>query len=276
MLFRSLCPSNGITKDEFGGVSPGASSNPDAYQYYGQTDYMPIAYTDLHPTSGYRFKESGTTRNGYREGLLNAIQSRKVSDATDGTSNTAIFLEDSGRSLLTKGRRNLDVAATNVMWISSQATGFKRVTTYLSGDAAEGGATGLDGGNSVPNRWADSDNASGVSGPPSEEGSSSSVAGYRTQNIINNHKAILPGGKASDGTISTYGGGKTGSKTLPNCDWQLNNCGSNDEPFSLHAGGGIFAGFGDGSVHWLNEKLDVQVLRQLSDPADGEVPLSYE
>lgn len=56
----------------------------------------------------------------------------------------------------------------------------------------------------------------------------------------------------------------------------MNNCGSNDEPFSLHAGNGCFAGFADGSVHWLNEKLDVQVLRQLSDPADGDAPLAYE
>jgi hypothetical protein len=150
------------------------------------------------------------------------------------------------------------------------------VTTYLSGDAAEGGSIGVDGGNSVPNRWADSDNASGVSGPPSEEGNSSSVAGYRTQPIINNHKGVLPGSKLSDGTVSTYGGGTNGQKTLPNCDWQLNNCGSNDEPFSMHSGGGCFAGFGDGSVHWLNEKLDVQVMRQLSDPADGDAPLPYK
>jgi type II secretory pathway pseudopilin PulG len=151
---------------------------------------------------------------------------------SDGTSNTAIFLEDSGRSLLTKGRRTLDVAAGNAMWVSTTGgSGYKRVTTYLSGDAAEVGSIGVDGSNSVPNRWADSDNA---------------------------------------------GGGKDGQKALPNCDWQLNNCGSNDEPFSMHSGGGCFAGFGDGSVHWLNEKFDVQVLRQLSDPADGDRPLSYE
>lgn len=273
-----LCPSNGITKDEYGGTSPGASANSGnaaQYQFYGQTDYMPIAYTDLHPVSGYRWKESGTTKNGYREGLLNAIQTRKISDATDGTSNTAIFLEDSGRSLFTKGRRTLDLAASSMMWISTQGSTYKRVTTYLAGDAAEGGSNGADGGNSVPNRWADSDNASGVSGPPNEEGSSSSVAGYRTQSIINNNNAIMPGGKYSGG-VSTNGGGADGQKTGTNCDWALNNCGSNDEPFSMHAGGGCFAGFGDGSVHWLTEKLDVQVLRQLSDPADGDTPLAYQ
>ena len=60
------------------------------------------------------------------------------------------------------------------------------------------------------------------------------------------------------------------------CPWNKNNCGSNDEPFSMHAGGGCFSGFGDGSVHWLSEKLDVQVLRQLADPADGETPMAYQ
>ena len=110
----------------------------------------------------------------------------------------------------------------------------------------------------------------------SEEGTSGSAVGYRTQSIINNHKGILPGGKAPGGSISQYGGGTDGSITSPNCSWDRNNCGSNNEPFSLHAGGGCFSGFGDGSVHWLSEKLDVQVLRQLSDPADGDAPLAYQ
>ena len=61
-----------------------------------------------------------------------------------------------------------------------------------------------------------------------------------------------------------------------NCSWDRNNCGPNNEPFSMHAGGGCFAGFGDGSVHWLSEKLDVQVIRQLIDPSDGEAPLAYQ
>ena len=107
------------------------------------------------------------------------------------------------------------------------------------------------GTNTVPNRWADGDNASGVSGPPNQE----SVV-PRTQPIINNNKLPLGGGQA--------------------CPWMQNNCGSNDEPFSLHSGGGCFAGFADGSVHWLSEKLDVHVVRQLSDPTDGEKMLRYE
>jgi hypothetical protein len=96
------------------------------------------------------------------------------------------------------------------------------------------------------------------------------MASPRTQPIINNNRNPLPGGKASDGSISTYGGGINGSFTGIECSWDVTNCGSNDEPFSLHAGAGCFAGFADGSVHWLSEKLDVQVIRQVCDPADSD------
>jgi hypothetical protein len=131
--------------------------------------------------------------------------------------------------------------------------------------------TDMPSGKTVPSRWADPDSGSGVNGARNEES-----ANPRTQPIINNNKSILPGGKAADGSISTYGGGKNGASTGADCDWSINNCGSNNEPFSLHSGGGCFAGFGDGSVHWLSEKLDVQVVRQLVDPADGDAPLPYE
>jgi len=266
-----LCPSNGITKDEYGGISTGAASStaPGQYQYYGQTDYMPIAYTDLSPTNGTRQKAtSASARGAYKEGLLSLQQSSGIKDAVDGTSNTAIFFEDAGRSLQTVGSRSVSLGG-DTTWYRS--TGNSAVPV-ASGDALFA-AAGADNPSSktVPNRWADPDNASGVSGPPNEESSTA-----RTQPIINNHRSILPGGKASDGSISTYGGGKNGTATGVDCSWDMNNCGSNDEPFSLHAGNGCFAGFGDGSVHWLSEKLDLQVIRQLSDPSDGEAPLAYQ
>ena len=42
----------------------------------------------------------------------------------------------------------------------------------------------------------------------------------------------------------------------------------------LSGGGGCFAGLADGSVNWFGDDLDYQLLRQLSDPADGEAPRS--
>ncbi|MCE9631474.1 MAG: DUF1559 domain-containing protein [Planctomycetia bacterium] len=274
-----LCPSNGITKDEYGGLSTGAqtsgSASPNQYPYYGQTDYMPVSYTDLSPTDGTRQKEtSATSRGSFKEGLLRVLQTSTPKDAVDGMSNTAIFFEDAGRSLQTVGTRDTTSAggASGTAWYRSGGAGPAKVIA-ASGDSlfVAAGATDNPSSKTVPNRWADSDNASGVSGPPNEETSTA-----RTQPVINNNKNPLPGGKATDGSISTYGGGTNAAKTGVNCSWDQNNCGSNDEPFSMHSGNGCFAGYGDGSVHWLSEKLDVQVLRQLSDPADGDAPLAYE
>jgi len=268
-----ICTSNGISKDEFAGASTGAAASTAVgqFKYYGRTDYMPVAYTDLSSVDGTRGKSSGATRNSHKDGLLSYDQSTKVGSAVDGTSNTAIFFEDAGRSNQTGGKRSPDFAATGTKWYG----GGKFLTGHPAGDSA-GTSSDFAAGEGIaigtcPNRWADPDCASGVSGPPNEESLTT-----RITSIINNTANPLPGGKASDGTVSTYGGGTNGAKTGLNCDWSLNNCGPNDEPFSLHAGGGCYTGFADGSVHWLNQKLDPQVLRQLSDPSDGEASIAYD
>ena len=267
-----LCPSNGLTKDEYGGKSPGASantSNASQYQYYGQTDYMPIAYTDLDPTNGFRNKKSGTTKNGWRDGLLTYDQSSTTKTATDGTSNTAIFFEDSGRTLFTTGKRKGDPNVT--YWYRTAGNGVTQVPTsgdsnWASNDPQAGDTSPAtiteygsapSGNHTCPNRWADPDNASGLSGPPNEEGSSSSAVGYRVNSIINNNNSILPGANSTyGGALNSSTGASSKGGASDGCTWQANNCGSNDEPFSLHAGNGCFSGFGDGSVHWLSSKLD--------------------
>lgn len=238
-----LCPSNGITKDSFGGI---CSLATPSFQYYGQTHYMPVAYTDLDPSTGKRLP------NAYKVGLLTYDQSSRVSSAVDGTSKTVIFFEDAGRDRMNGGKRS-PILGSSTVWIRSNTGQIK------SGDAdwmdgvspdmpvGEGTAIGT-----CPNRWADPDCASGVSGPPHEE-----TVAVRTQGIINNTKNPIGGSPAT-------------------CTWDFNNCGPNDEPFSLHAGGGCFGGLADGSVSWFSQDLDVQVLRQLCDPADGEAALSYQ
>ena len=90
----------------------------------------------------------------------------------------------------------------------------------------------------APNRWADPDNGSGVSGPPMNRGK-----------IINNN--YTPVGGPS------------------NCPWSLNNCGPNDEPFSFHTGG-CHAGLGDGSVRFISDSTDSDIIRRLCSRADGE------
>ncbi len=101
------------------------------------------------------------------------------------------------------------------------------------------GASGL---NTAPNRWADPDNGNGVSGPPN--------ATTVPIGIINNNKVPM-GGPAA-------------------CPWSTNNCGPNDEPFSLHTGGCHML-LGDGTVRFMSENVDTHIIRKLSDPTDGEI-----
>lgn len=81
-------------------------------------------------------------------------------------------------------------------------------------------------------RWAEPDNAIGVS------------------KGINNNKSPQ-GGPAS-------------------CLWTVNNCGPFEEIFSFHSGGAHVL-LGDGSVRFLNESLDLTVLRALATRNEGEV-----
>ncbi len=228
-----LCPSNSVYKDEFGGTCTGATD----FAYYGSNDYMPVVYTDLSPTDGTR-QTTASDKNSIKLGLLTWDNTSSTQNALDGTSNTVIFFEDAGRTQMDLGKYG-----TSDAWYST-ASGTPVSVTF--------GSTDLVSSKTVPNRWADSDNGSGVSGPPDEQ-----TANPRTRSIINNTKSPVGGSSST-------------------CLWTSNNCGPNDEPFSTHSGGGVFSGFGDGSVHWLSDQLDVQVVRQLSDPADGEKARRYE
>ena len=95
--------------------------------------------------------------------------------------------------------------------------------------------------NRAINRWAEPDTGNGVSGPPN------AVAGG-SQKAINNNNAVV--------------GGPT------DCLWSVNNCGPNDEIFSLHPGGAM-AVFCDGSVHYLKDSIDPRVLRMLVTRGEG-------
>lgn len=226
-----LCPSNGITQDDFGGKASNGN-------FYGQTHYMPVAYTDLSATDGKRVKPtSAANRGAYKQALLTYDQSSRVSHASDGTSKTVIFFEDAGRNSENAGKASQTLST---VWVKSVGGRALVITATTSG-----WVNGT--GNTVPNRWADSDNSSGLSGPPQDENSAS-----RSQPILNNTSNPV-GGSAST------------------CLWSVNNCGPNDEPFSTHAGGLVMAGFADGSVKTLSQDLDVQTCRQLVDPRDGEV-----
>ncbi|MCX7408116.1 MAG: DUF1559 domain-containing protein [Planctomycetales bacterium] len=213
-LAAFVCPSNSISK-------------PDPLGY-GNVDYMPIAYTDLDPITGLRNKSNGTTSNGASKTGALGLYGNKMADVSDGLSMTALIFEDCGKPL---GIVGTYVQSNFIAYNGTTVNGWD--TTQMLG------ATGL---NTAPNRWADSDNANGVSGPPN--------ATVTPIGIINNNKVPV-GGPAA-------------------CPWSTNNCGPNDEPFSLHTGG-CHALLGDGTVRFISENIDTHIVRKLSDPADGEI-----
>ncbi len=154
-----------------------------------------------------------------------------ISYVTDGTSNTVAIFEDSGRvSGGLNGRYSVTTSALSGGNITTNG-----MITVATGSGPV--CTGANTGNSCPNRWIDADNGNGISGPPSG-----------TFSVINNNKSVA--GAAA-------------------CPYTTTNCGPNDEPFSLHTGG-VHALMCDGSVKFVSENTDIQVIRRVSDPNDGE------
>jgi prepilin-type N-terminal cleavage/methylation domain-containing protein len=224
-----LCPSNGVYVDDEMG--------------YGQTDYMPTVYTDIVIAStdltgtsattvalGRRNPATSTDRNSRRDGAL-SLGGTAMGLITDGTSNTVAIAEDAGKQYLTAN------GGIRSKYLASTANGG---TTDNCKDASGSGSASR-----CPNRWADPDNGSGVSGPPAQAGS--------THRLINNNNRPT--------------GGPT--SPTPGCPWTTNNCGPNDEIYSFHVGGAQ-AVFADGAVRFLSENTDGAVIAKLIARNDGE------
>ena len=197
---------------------------------FGLVDYMPIAYVGLPDTTGTPVKKLGAL------GLFG----NSISYMTDGTSNTIAIFEDSGR--LNGGLNGKYSVTTSALTSGAITTNGMITVATGTGPICSGGNTG----NSCPNRWIDDDSGNGVGGPPTATWN----GGTSSSNVINNN--------------SVPKGGPPGV-----CPWTITNCGPNDEPFSLHTGG-CHALLCDGSVKFMSENTDLQVVRRASDPQDGE------
>jgi prepilin-type N-terminal cleavage/methylation domain-containing protein/prepilin-type processing-associated H-X9-DG protein len=203
-------------------------ASTDDPQGYGQVDYMTVAYVDIDPTTGVRntaFRVNGfltlhnqVTYSGNTP-VLTKRNPRTAVSATDGTSNTVAIIEDAG-----KAHQNF-----SPYMISNYADPCPNCVNKSP--------TGLRNNY----RWAEPDNANGVSGPSNS--TASKVARL-------NNNSTPRGGPAS-------------------CPWSVNNCGPNDEPFSWHDGG-VGALFGDGHVVFLRDSMDFQTLRAILTADGGE------
>ena len=170
---------------------------------------------------------------------------------TDGLSNTILIFEDSGRQ--TDNGGSYDVTSAGALLGVPSATGYYDPTQLAATKNKTPADLGTAGGKyGMPGRWADPDSGSGISGPPNAQ----------TLTKINNNKVPM--------------GGPLGTVTITGtpCPWSTNNCGPNDEPFSLHTGG-VHALLGDGSVRFVGDNTDFNTVRKLLNPKDGEIIGDY-
>ena len=222
-----LCP----TSQHISGNRDSVAGDPFASPYekttgsgYGYTDYAPTVYTDINvvngivtpgPASGKAtpivpYRNSVTAANG----LLKGSQTR-ISEITDGTSNTVAIIECAGRDerFVSQFFENSYVQVRGAGPAGAQSNARHRYW-----------------------RWADPGNAFGVSGRPNNGG--------------------RPTNEGSPWPTTTVSAG--------------NQAGANEEPASFHPGG-INALFGDGSVRFIKDTVNLAAFRGILTPSGGEV-----
>ena len=233
-----LCPSNSIR-------------TPDLYGF-GQTDYMPVAYTDIDaPGVQGTCGNYGTRCPNSRAAPGLVLGGGPLSGVADGTSHTIMVGEDAGRN-----REEVfpftQSAYPDPEYGSPAAYGSPGYTipfgAAVGATYTPGTLSTLDKPTVTKNRslgrWAEPDSGNGVSGQNNDK----LLATYTTKVI--NGNAVPFGGPTST------------------CPWTQQNCGPNDELWSWH-GGGANAVFMDGSVHFLDENIDPTVLRFMCTRAEG-------
>lgn len=250
---------------------------------FGKTDYFASAYTDIDgepasPTFGQRNKgvTYGTNHTNRADGAL-CVPAAPISAISDGTANTIMIIEDTGRNHPTL------LYQTKSAYVDSVATLHPAVKGALAAwgcdDAVGIGITDCSdlatvqggGKNHAVHRWADPDAAgSGVSGPPNAIAPTGSPATTFFTHYINNNSSPAGGPGGANTSVWDATSGLLTTLDADNCSWVSNNCGLNDEPFAFHPGG-CNAAFSDGSVHFLSESISPRAMRALVTRSEGVV-----
>jgi prepilin-type processing-associated H-X9-DG protein len=184
----------------------------------------------VNPSVPYR------NANTAAKGFLHESMTR-ISDVTDGLSNTIAIIECAGRDeqFVSQYFEQYVAGVSNI--------GVTGVTPIVRGLGP------APGGSQPPNvrhrfwRWADPGNAIGTSGQPNNKG------GGPTSGLTPNE------GKGPWPNTATTAGDQAGQ---------------NEEPFSYHSGG-VNALFGDGSVKFIKETINLAAFRGILTEAGGEV-----
>jgi prepilin-type N-terminal cleavage/methylation domain-containing protein/prepilin-type processing-associated H-X9-DG protein len=259
-----LCPSNSLYE-------------PDPVGY-GTTDYMVVNYTDIDPVTGVR------NNNSRMDGGL-IVSGGPISLISDGTTHTIMIGEDTGRQFETLKYGSLSkyadpiygpgsAAGKGFVW-NGTATVFyccyvktlKPPTT----PALPCGCVPTPSGRRALPRWAEPDNANGVSGQANAY--NNGTTNVFIPHPVNGNFTPLggPGGYGStiatpyqivNPTSTTCAAYCTPAPTGNPCGWYWNNCGPNDEFFSFHPGG-INVLLCDGGAHFLSDQIDPITLRYL-------------
>jgi prepilin-type N-terminal cleavage/methylation domain-containing protein/prepilin-type processing-associated H-X9-DG protein len=213
---------------------------PDPYGY-GQSDYMPTVYTDIHPVDGYRDPATLTTKGSRVDGALH-LGGTRIAEITDGLSTTIAVAEDVGRQyetyLYPNGLGMLSNYVESIQAILDPPPPPDRLNPSY---------------HRAINRWAEPDQGNGVSGPPT---SGTHELPKKLHPVINNSK-------------DPWGGPIDPNDLDEACPWSTNNCGPNDEIFSYHPGGALVL-FCDGHVVFISETIAPQTMQRLVAMADGQ------
>jgi len=212
-----VCPSSPNSGDYNGVPDPQGNG-----VRFARTDYGPTCYTDIDP-QGQTQAAYANTATPYRnpasrlDGLL-AQGMTPLASVTDGLSNTIAIGEDAGR---------------DDYCISPYLESYKGVHFPNTPQP------NIPAGQRRYWRWAEADNAFGVSGAPN--------------NKVRPDRERTPY-EPPPGTLGTAG----------------NNAGANDELFSFHPGG-VNVLMGDGSARFIKDTINPVALRALVTRAGGEV-----